>query len=58
MERLTKILADSVFVVQILILFILVFENRIEVPALTDGVLNQIRGEVDARVEVNDVADL
>ena len=34
MERLKKILADSVFVVQILILFILVFENRIEVPAL------------------------
>jgi uncharacterized membrane protein len=34
MERLKKIIADTVFVVQILILFILVFENRVEVPTL------------------------
>ena len=34
MERLKKIIGDTVLVVQILILFILVFENRIEVPAI------------------------
>ncbi|MGC1240873.1 MAG: c-type cytochrome domain-containing protein [Chryseosolibacter sp.] len=32
MERFKKIIADTVFVVQILILFILLFESRIEVP--------------------------
>jgi uncharacterized membrane protein len=32
MERLKKIIADTVFVVQILIGFFVVFENRIEVP--------------------------
>lgn len=34
MERLKKIIADTVFVVQILIAFILVFENSIVVPPL------------------------
>lgn len=34
MERLKKIIADVVFVVQILIGFILIFENRIEIPPL------------------------
>lgn len=33
MERLNKIFADTVLVVQVLIIFILVFESRIEVPA-------------------------
>src|SRR5688572_967066 len=34
MERLKKIFADTVFVVQILIIFILLFESRIEVPVI------------------------
>lgn len=34
MERLKKILADAVFVIQILIVFILVFENRMVVPVV------------------------
>ena len=38
MERLKKFIAETVFVVQILILFILVFENRIEVPPLLQTV--------------------
>ena len=33
MERVKKIAADTVFVIQILIVFILLFESRIEVPA-------------------------
>ena len=32
MERLKKIIADAVFVIQILIIFILIFENRIAIP--------------------------
>jgi uncharacterized membrane protein len=38
MERLKKIIADTVFVVQILIGFFVVFENRIEVPPLLQTV--------------------
>lgn len=34
MERLKKVIADAVFVIQILIIFVLVFENRILVPAI------------------------
>lgn len=34
MERLKKVIADGIFVIQILIVFILIFENRIVVPAL------------------------
>lgn len=34
MERLKKIIGDTVFVIQIFIIFILIFENRIEVPVL------------------------
>ena len=34
MERLKKISADTVFVIQVLLLFILLFESRIEVPAI------------------------
>ncbi len=33
MERVKKLAADTVFVIQILIVFVLVFESRIEVPA-------------------------
>ena len=32
MERLNKIISDTVFVIQILIAFVLIFENRIELP--------------------------
>lgn len=38
MERIKKISADAVFVLQVLILFILVFESRIEVPAVLQAV--------------------
>lgn len=34
MERLKKIIADIVFVIQILIAFVLIFENRIELPGI------------------------
>lgn len=34
MERLKKIIADTVFVIQILIAFVLIFENRIELPGV------------------------
>ncbi len=34
MERLRKIIAETVFVLQVLIAFILVFENRVDVPPL------------------------
>jgi uncharacterized membrane protein len=38
MERLRKIVADSVFVVQILILFILIFESSIVVPPFVQAI--------------------
>ncbi len=34
MERLKKIISDTVFVIQILIIFVLIFENRVELPAI------------------------
>jgi len=34
MERLKKIISDTVFVIQVLIIFVLLFESRIELPAI------------------------
>lgn len=34
MERLKKIISDTVFVIQVLIIFVLLFENRVELPAI------------------------
>ena len=38
MERLKKIIGDAVFVIQILIVFILIFESRIAAPPLVQAI--------------------